>query len=320
MNMDTQLNVDVSIVIVAFRAKESLRTTLASVFASNTAYSYEVFVVDNDSGDGSADMVEFEFPAVKLIRNPNNGFSGGNNVAIRLASGRLVLVLNPDTELSTDVLDKCSRYLDDHPDIGALGCKVVKPDGRLEKGARRSFPNPLTSFYRLSGLALLFPNSRKLAAYNLTFLPDDQETDVDAISGSFMFIPKRVFDKIGLFDEAFFMYGEDLDLCFRIKSAGYRVHYYPAVTTIHYGGQSSKTVPRIALWHFHNAMWIFFKKHYANKHGHIFRWFIFACIRLRWSLLFLFKSFKANNGRRYDLRVSALHDSPCASVLSKTDE
>jgi GT2 family glycosyltransferase len=230
-------------------------------------------------------MVEREFPGVKVIRNPNSGFSKGNNIGLRDARGRVVLVLNPDTNLSPDVLEKCICYMDERPEVGALGCKVLKPDGSLEKGSRRSFPDPLTSFYRLSGLAALFPNSKRFGAYNLTYLSPDQETEVDAISGCFMLMAKAVLDEVGLFDEAFFMYGEDLDLCFRIKAAGHHIYYYPAVSIVHYGGQSTKNAPMRALWHFHKAMWIFYKKHYANKQIFIFNWIVAVGIWLRWAVM-----------------------------------
>ena len=272
---------DLSIVILNFRAKDKLRVALTSVFASQTKYSYEVFVVDNDSQDGSAEMVESEFPNVKLIRNPNNGFSKGNNVAIRQAAGRLILTLNPDTKLEPSVLEECINYLDAHTDIGALGCKLIKADGTLDKACRRSFPDPLNSFFRLSGLALLFPKSKTLAAYNLSYLSEDQETDVDSLTGAFMLMPKKVLDEVGLFDEEFFMYGEDLDLCYRIKQAGYRVFYYPKVITHHYKGQSSKKTPRIALLNFHRAMWIFYHKHYSEYNFFLFNWLVFAGIWLR---------------------------------------
>ncbi len=292
MSRISQGPVDLSVVIVSFRARESLRVTLASVFASQTQYSYEVLVVDNDSGDGSAEMVEREFPLAAVIRNSNNGFSRANNVALQKARGRLVLILNPDTELAGDVLETCIQYLDGHPDIGALSCKIVRADGSLDKASRRSFPDPLTSFYRLSGLALLFPKSRRFAKYNLTFLPDDQATNVDSISGCFMLIPKRILREVGLFDESFFMYGDDLDLCFRIKNAGYRIYYYPATTTIHYRGQSSKKTPFACLWHFHHAMWIFYKKHYANQHTLLFNWLVRLGIGTRCSMLLLVNSLR----------------------------
>ena len=276
---------DLSVVIVNFRAKDNLRITLASVFASKTKYSYEVFVVDNDSGDGSVEMIEREFSSVKLVRNINNGFSKGNNAALRQVSGRLVLILNPDTRLNPDVLQKCVTYLDEQPDIGALTCKVVRSDGSFDKASRRSFPDPRTSFYRLSGLAMLFPRSRRFAAYNLTFLPEDLGADVDSISGCFMLMPRQVLEQVGLFDEEFFMYGEDLDLCLRIKRAGYRVYYYPATTVVHYKGQSSKRRPLTCLWHFHNAMWIFYKKHYADQHVLLFDWVVYLGIKARLAIM-----------------------------------
>ncbi len=278
---------DLSVVIVNFRTPENLRVTLTSVFSSRTTYSYEVFVVDNDSGDGSAEMVEHEFPAVRLIRNVNNGFSKANNLALRQAAGRFVLILNPDTRLDSNVIQTCMDYLAAHPDIGALSCKIVMGDGTLDKAARRMLPDPINAFYRFTGLALLFPKSKRLASYNLTFLPDDQATDVDAISGCFMLIPRHVLGETGFFDERFFMYGEDIDLCVRIKRAGYRIYYYPAVTTIHYKRQSSRKTPLTCLWHFHDAMWIFYKKHYADQHTALFNCLVRAGITTRFGMLWI---------------------------------
>ena len=276
---------DLSVVIVNFRTRENLRITLSSVFGSETKYSYEVFVVDNDSRDGSAEMVEREFPTVKLIRSANNGFSKANNKALRQASGRTLLILNPDTKLSSDVIQSCVDYLSFHPDIGALSCKVLLGNGTLDKASRRRFPSPLNAFYRFSGLALLFPKSEKLATYNLTFLPDDQATDVDAISGCFMLIPRRVLDEVGHFDERFFMYGEDLDLCLRINRAGYRIYYYPAVAITHYKRQSSKKAPLKSLWYFHDAMWMFYRKHYADRHTMLFNFLVRTGIAARFGTL-----------------------------------
>lgn len=283
---------DLSVVVVNYRTKDHLRVALASVFASETSYSYEVFVVDNDSGDGSAEMVEQEFPAVRLLRNVNNGFSKANNIALEQVTSRFVLVLNPDTRLDKDVIQTCVDYLAAHPDIGALSCRVILGDGTLDKASRRRLPGPLNSFYRFSGLALLFPNSRRLSSYNLTFMPEDQPTDVDAISGCFMLIPRHVLDEVGLFDERFFMYGEDIDLCLRIKRAGYRIYYYPEVAITHYKRQSSRKTPLTCLWHFHDAMWIFYKKHYADQHTLLFNWLVRAGITTRFGMLWIVNAFK----------------------------
>lgn len=280
---------DLSIVIVAFRSYDKLNTTLAAVFASRTSYSYEVIVVDNGSGDGTAERIEKDFPAaaypnLRLIRNANNGFSKGNNFGIRESRGEYVLVLNPDTAVSADTIQICMDHIRRDSEIGALGCKLVKEDRQLDPACRRSFPNPAAAFYRLSGLQKLFPRSAKFAAYNLSYLPEDEIADVDAISGAFMLMPRAVLDQVGMFDEEYFMYGEDLDLCWKIKHAGYRVVYYPATTTIHYKGQSSRKAPYITLYHFHEAMAIFYRKHYAADHGRLMNWLVYAGIWLRFAV------------------------------------
>ena len=195
-------NPTLSIVIVAFRSADKLRVTLRSVLASDLgSYTCETFVVDNGSGDGTAEMVEREFPSVHLIRNANSGFSAGNNVAIRRATGDFVLLLNPDTELEPDTLCLCLDRISQDATIGILGCKLIKADGTLDLACRRSFPNPASALLRFSGLASLFPKSKVAATYNLTFLPEDREADVDAVSGAFTLIRASAIAKIGLLDE-----------------------------------------------------------------------------------------------------------------------
>jgi GT2 family glycosyltransferase len=265
---------DLSVIIISYNEKDLLRNCLKSILSSQTDYKYEVIVTDSGSSDGTADMVRMEFPQIKLLDNKQNlGFSKGNNVAIKQASGRLVLLLNADTTIRPDTLDLSIKYIDNHPGVGAMGGKVLLPTGRLDPSARRRFPNPANAFLRLFGL-------KSLSDYNIT-APIDQEMEVDAIMGAYFLVKREVIDKVGLLDEDFFMYGEDLDYCWRIKKAGYKIMYYPAAEITHFKYGASKTVPFKTIGWAHSAMKIFYQKHYAQEHNFLFNQIIYLGISLR---------------------------------------
>ncbi len=276
---------DLSIVIVSYKCKEKLRVTLDAVYASVTNASYEVILLDNDSGDGTAEMVSGEYlnkpdiaAKTTFIQNSNEGFGKANNRGIAQASGEYVLLLNPDTKLSPETLQVMLDFMKSRPDVGISTCKLVKGNGELDWACRRSFPDPWVSFFRLSGLSKLFPNSKTLAAYNLTYKSVDEETEVDSCVGAFMFISPACMKAIQGFDTDYYMYGEDLDMCFRAKQAGFKVWYYPKTTTIHYKGQSSRKAPKRALYAFHDAMWIFYRKHLQQKYPAPFNWLVYVGI------------------------------------------
>src|SRR3989344_776481 len=188
--------------------------------------------------------------------------------------------------VARDSLAKMLEYMDGHPAVGVAGCKVVKPDGKLDLACRRSFPTPASSLYRLTGLSLLFPKSR-FASYNLTYLPEDQIAEVDSVMGAFLMIRAEVIAKIGLLDESFFMYGEDIDWCFRAKASGYQVMYVPITSVVHHKGSASRRVSRRALYEFHNAMQIFYDKHYRSRYNFLVNWFVGTGIwaRYYWKVL-----------------------------------
>ncbi len=286
---------DLSVIIVNYNTKELLKKCLSSVFASKTGYKLEVVVSDNGSKDGSVEMVRQEFsayakasadkPQVKLIENGANlGFSKGNNVALKQALGRYCLLLNSDTEIKSDTLDLSVKYLDQHPDVGIMGCKVLLPDGRLDLACRRKFPNPWNSFLRLFGL-------KKFSDYNIS-TPIDEETEVDSVMGAYLMIRKAAMDKVGLLDEEYFMYGEDLDWCWRVKEAGYKVMYYPAATIAHYKYGSVQSVPFKTILMAHEAMKIFYRKHYAKKNNPFFNGLVYLGINLRMYLVLLRNLFR----------------------------
>lgn len=275
---------DLSVIIITYKERELLKKCLQSVFASLTSYKYEVIVTDSNSQDGSVEMVQKDFPQVKVLDNRVNlGFSKGNNVAIKQAQGKYILLLNADTTVQIDTLELSVRYMEEHNDVGALGCKVLLPSGELDKACRRKFPNPANSFLRLFGLA-------KYSDYNIN-TPIDQEMEVDAIMGAYFLVRKNVIDEVGMLDEEFFMYGEDLDWCWRIKEAGHKIVYYPKAQITHYKYGASKSVPfRVIRWA-HTAMKIFYRKHYAKKYPWVFNQLVYLGINLRMGLLFVINIF-----------------------------
>jgi N-acetylglucosaminyl-diphospho-decaprenol L-rhamnosyltransferase len=263
------------VVILNHNTRDLLREAIGSVLESRTSHRRTVYVVDNASTDGSAEMVEAEFPEARLIRAPRNGgFAYGNNLALReiLAedtaggdSPRFIMLLNPDAKLEFDALELLVQYLLDHPAAGAVGPCVLLPDGSLDLACRRSFPTPEVSFYRMIGLSRLFPRSRRFGRYNLTYLDPMEEAEVDSLVGAAMLLREEVVREVGLLDEQFFMYGEDLDWCFRIKSYGWRVVYYPQAVVQHYKRAASTRRAMPSIRAFYGAMRVFHRKHYARR-------------------------------------------------------
>jgi hypothetical protein len=255
------------------------------VFASQINFEYEVFVVDNASKDDSVEVLKKAYPQVSVISAKKNfGFAGGNNIALRQAQGKYVLLLNSDSEVQSNTLETSVKYMEEHPQVGAMSCKVLLPDGSLDKACRRKFPNPWNSFLRLFGL-------RKFSNYNFSN-NENLETEVDAVAGAFMLVRKEVIDKIGLLDEEFFMYGEDLDWCWRIKEAGYKIMYVPETFITHFKYGSSRLVPFKMIRAAHNAMKIFYRKHYAKKYDWLFNQFVYLGINLRMLLVLVINLFR----------------------------
>lgn len=267
---------DLGIVIVNWNTRELLKRCLQTVIASEGEFSYRVVVVDNASDDESAAMVRRDFPSVDLIENRENvGYPRGNNIGLRHlgyrgardadeAAPRYALLLNPDTEVPADALYQMIRFMDSRPDIGVAGPKLILKDGSLDLACRRGFPTPLVSFYHYSGLAKLFPRSRRFGRYNMTFADEDQDLEVDSVVGAYMQVRRTAIERAGLLDEAFFMYGEDLDWAYRVKQAGYKVWYHPAVTVHHVKRAASGKSPK-AQFEFWRAMLIFYRKHFRRR-------------------------------------------------------
>jgi GT2 family glycosyltransferase len=274
---------DLGIVIVNYNTREDLGRCLDSIAASSERHSRQVIVVDNNSSDGSAALVRETYPWVELIPSTyNGGYAYANNIGLRALGYDVeqpsaqrplyALLLNPDTILPPDALDTLLDYMDEHLDIGVLGPRLVRRDGSLDRACRRGFPTPEVSLYHILGLAKLFPHSVRFGRYNVTFLDEMVETDVDAVVGAFMLMRGPALEDAGLLDERFFMYGEDLDLCYRIKAHGWRVHYYPAVTVLHVKGAASRKNTAQATAAFYDAMKIFHDKHYRAQYAAPVNW------------------------------------------------
>ena len=268
--------VDLGIVVVSWNTCELLRRCLETVLASEGEYSCRIVVVDNASDDGSAAMVEQGFPQVELIANGENlGYPRGNNVGLRClgycgagdvadSAPRYALLLNPDTELPPQALIKMIQFMDSRPDVGVAGPKLILSDGSIDKACRRGFPTPMVSFFHFTGLAKVFPRNRRFGRYNMTFADEDLDLEVDSVVGAYMQVRKTAIERAGLLDEAFFMYGEDLDWAFRIKRAGYNIWYHAGVTVHHVKRAASSKSPR-AQFEFWRAMLIFYRKHYRRE-------------------------------------------------------
>lgn len=239
-------------------------------------------VVDNASADGSLDYLKPRFPQVTFIANAvNTGFAKANNQAVAMAKGRYILFLNPDTIIPEDALTKCMAFFEQHPQCGALGVRMVDGGGAFLKESKRAFPSPVTSFYKLSGLARLFPRSAVFSKYHLGHLSEHDTHEADVLAGAFMMIPRAILEAHGSFDETFFMYGEDVDLSYRIQKAGYKNFYYPGVTIIHFKGESTRRGSLNYVKMFYNAMSLFVKKHYGQARAGVFNLFIQTAIWLR---------------------------------------
>ena len=285
------LHVKLSVIIVNYNVKHFLKQCLESVFGATNLHEIEVFVVDNDSKDDSLEMVRKSFPEVKIIANKENvGFSTANNQAIKISEAKYVLLLNPDTIVETTTFEKVIKFMDENPDAGGLGVKMIDGNGNFLPESKRGLPTPKVAFYKIFGLSKLFPKSKKYGKYHLGYLNENKTHEIDVLSGAFMLLRKETLDNIGLLDEDFFMYGEDIDLSYRITKGGYKNYYLPTSTIIHYKGESTKKSSVNYVYVFYNAMAIFAKKHFGDSKAKSFSMLIKIAIFLR-ATLALFKRF-----------------------------
>ncbi|MBQ7985580.1 MAG: glycosyltransferase [Bacteroidales bacterium] len=282
-----------SIVIVNYNVEHFLEHCLLSVRKALQGIDAEVFVVDNNSVDGSVPMLKSKFKDVKLIENKENvGFAKANNQAIRMAQGEYVLLLNPDTVVEEDTFLKCIEFMDAHPSAGGLGVKMIDGQGKILRESKRGFPTPWVCFCKMSGLTSLLPKSRMYCGYYMGHLPYDQTNEVDILAGAFMLMRKQALDKVGLLDESFFMYGEDIDLSYRITQGGYKNYYFADTSIIHYKGESTKKGSLNYVYTFYNAMDIFASKHLSEKQSKMFSLLIKTAIWLRAVISFMSRIFK----------------------------
>jgi len=276
--------VKLSVVIVNYNVCYFLEQALLSVrrAAEKLGQPVEVFVVDNNSADGSVAMVRARFPEVILIVNQDNpGFSKGNNQALRRATAQYQLLLNPDTVVEEDTFRACCDFMDAHPDCGGLGVKMLDGQGQFLPESKRGLPTPAVAFYKMFGLARLLPQSPTFGRYHLGFLDKDQTHEVAVLSGAFMLLRKAALDQVGLLDEDYFMYGEDIDLSYRLTRGGWKNYYFPGTRIIHYKGESTKRTSVNYVFVFYRAMVIFAEKHFAPGRAGLFSLLINAAIWLR---------------------------------------
>lgn len=275
----------ISIVIVNYNVAYFLEQCLNAVFKALENTDGEVFVVDNDSIDGSVEVVRKKYPKVQLIANKQNvGFSKANNQAMQIAKGKYVLLLNPDTVVEEDTFTKCVSFMNAHPEAGGLGVRMIDGKGNFLPESKRGLPTPEVAFYKVFGISRLFPKTKRFGRYHLGFLDEFETNEIEVLSGAFMLMRKEALDKIGLLDEAFFMYGEDIDLSYRITQGGYKNYYFPETQIIHYKGESTKKSSVNYVFVFYRAMIIFAQKHFSQKNAKLFSFLINGAIYFRASL------------------------------------
>lgn len=272
-----------SIIIVNYNTYTLTKQTIDSVLEKKLPFEYEIMLVDNASQDDSMARLQEDYKEIIsqgllniTLNDANLGFAKANNIGMRKSKGEYILLLNSDTYVVEDCLQQCMQYIEHYNTeaaiqgeneckIGALGCKVILPDGTLDHACKRGFPTPRASFYYF--LKLHKRDKVKYGLYDALHLDENEVGEVDCLMGAFMLMPRHVLDQVGLLDEDFFMYGEDIDLCYRIKEGGYKIMYYPEASIIHYKGGSSKKRRTKVIYDFHNAMWIFYKKHYIKTYS-----------------------------------------------------
>lgn len=275
---------DLSIVIVNYNTKALTTQTVRSVIATTEGIDYEIIVVDNSSN--TREYFDMEDKHIKILSKvENKGFGHACNTGTNIAIGRYVLYLNSDTIMKRGTLKGAVNYMDNHRDIGCLGIKTLLKDGSFDHGCKRGFPTPFNSLCYVLRLDKIFPKIKKFGGYTLNYLSIDETNEVDSVSGAFMLIPKRVLGKVGLFDESIFMYGEDIDLCYRIKRAGFKVVYYADVTMTHLKGQSGlHTKSPLVIKHFHDGIKRFYDMYYKDKHNFFVTFMMHTAINIRYVL------------------------------------
>jgi len=280
--------IDISIVIVNYRVKEYIANLLKSLENAKSDFTLQTIIVDNNSKDDSVSYLKSRFPEVTYIENTENvGFGKANNQAFQIAEGKYTLIINPDTLVSEETLQVMVNHMEQNPECGASGCKILNPDGTFAPESKRSVPTLRTAVSKVLGLNNLFPKSKIFGKYYLGWIGEDEAASVPVLSGSFMFWRTDVLKKLGGFDERFFMYGEDIDLCYRIQETDFHIDYVPTTSIIHYKGESTRKGDLKYVKIFNKALYQFFDKHHSSKYSYLFRGLVFTAIWMRVLLSFL---------------------------------
>lgn len=283
---------ELSVIIVSYNVRQYLKNCLLTVKKASAEIHCEIFVIDNHSSDGSQEMLRKEFPELNLIFNDTNrGFSAANNQGIIAAKGKFVLLLNPDTTISDDCFIKCLKFMNDHPEAGAIGAKMINEEGLFLPESKRALPSPATSFFKITGLAGVFPRSSVFNRYYMPQVGTDETAPIEVIPGAFMFIRREALEKAGILDEDYFMYGEDIELSYRLLKTGYLNFYYPAVSIVHFKGKSTDRKSYSDISYFYKAMRIFAGKRQKEKFS-IFYFFIIPATYLIESFAFAKRFFR----------------------------
>ncbi|EHL15298.1 hypothetical protein HMPREF9630_00667 [Peptoanaerobacter stomatis] len=288
-----------SIIIINFNTYEYTKNTIKSVIDSDIDFDYEIILIDNASYDKSISKLETYFEKyindnlLKIVKNETNiGFSRANNIGINMSSADYILLLNSDTKVSINTIKNCVRYLNMQGDNSILSCKVLLEDGTLDHACKRGFPTPSASLYYF--LKLDKKNPLKYGAYDYLALNENEIGYVDVISGAFMLIPRNIIESVGVLSEDYFMYGEDIDFCYKVKENGFNVMYYPLEEIIHYKSKSRKKRKFKTIFDFHNAMWIFYKKHYIGKYNAFITITVFMGVWIKFILSIIKNIFTTN--------------------------
>lgn len=279
--------VDLSIVMINYNKKALTEQAIQSVLNSKPHISFEIIIVDNSSD--LSEVYNCIYQNVRIIKEvENRGFGNACNIGVRQAYGKYILFLNNDTIMHNGTLDSCVEYIEHNSRVGILGVRTLLENGALDHACKRGFPTPMASLYYFCGLDNKHPENKKIGAYRQTFIKEDSIAEVDSVAGSFLMMPRSVFEKVGGYDEAFFMYGEDLDLCFRVKNIGFSVVYYGPVSITHLKGQSGlHSNSPIVTYHFYNAMLLFYKKHYIRKYNWLTTIVVYFGIKAKYALTVL---------------------------------
>jgi GT2 family glycosyltransferase len=286
-------HIKLSIIVVHFNTEGLSRACLNSIYEHGSDLEIEIFLVDNGSTDNSVQNLKPEFPNVKFIRLEKGiGFGAANNVAVRQSVGEFILFLNSDTEIKNDALKRVCDFMDGNFRCDLVGCRLIKTDGSLDRACRRSFPTPLVSLYKMLGLNSLFPNNKRFAAYDLRYLPETECYQVDSLVGAFLLARKKSLNSNFAFDEDYFFYGEDIDLCYNIKQNGGEVWYLGDITVLHRKGGTTNQRASWVIYHFHKSMLIFYRKHYKSTYSWFVGALVYAGVYLRLWMVLLLNRFK----------------------------